>query len=354
MALFLFNYDVELEWSGEAALDAHDKLPWHLLNQQALLLWPLMQPGDQLAVYELPDPKLVASLAERIGFSPEWFQVNGGPTNRVAQDLLGQMEPGSVDLVPWGNSSSVDRLAGREVDMLAARFCSKLFFHQLRPPELAPHSAILDDPDWVEPMLKQALRDWGTVMVKHPWGSSGRKNMKLDKLTPKTLVTLRRWVLQSGGILVEAWHEINQEWSLQYQIESTGPRLLGVSRLHVGADGSHQASGAGEQPPKELKSLFGAAEAILQVLLKEGYRGPLGIDVWESGGRFYLSELNPRLTMGRLALEWSKVFGVSGRLEVGHGPEVGPGWLVNLAGTTDTKKNWVTKFFPNPSERQKP
>jgi len=350
MALYLFNYDVEFEWAGDPAQEGHNTIPWHLLNRQALLLWPLMSEGDELAVYQRPDPKLVASLAPRLGFEPQWLEVASKPTNRIAQDLWGQVEPGSKELVPWGNSPSVDRLAGREVDPIGARFFSKLFFHQLRPPEFAPHSAMLDDPDWVEPMLKQALKDWGTVMVKHPWGSSGQKNLKITKLTQKTVTTLRRWVLQAGGILVEAYHQINQEWSLQYQLEPTGPRLLGVSRLYVAGDGSHQASGAGAQPPTEIKPLLAAAEAMLQIYFQEGFRGPLGIDVWESEGKFYLSELNPRLTMGRLALEWSKVFGVSGRLDVNHGSAVGPGWLVNLAACEEIGKTWVTKFLPDTDE----
>lgn len=345
--LFAYNYDFEFELAGAQAQPARHRLPWHLLNRQALLLWPLLSPGDSLAVYETPDPALVAPLAERLGFVPRWFVIPEVETNRIGQDLQG-LDLGGLELVPWGWSPSMERLAGRDTGFLPARFNSKLFSQALRPKELAPRSAVVDDSQWLPRFLAQAQAEWGRLLVKHPWGTSGKWQLALDgPPTAKVLATAKAWIREAGGVLVEERLPLEAEWSLQFEVEPSGPKLLGVTRLFCDPMGSHRANQVGPVPQVPLKPVLLAAEAMAKILAQEGYLGPLGVDLLESGGSLKIGELNARLTMGRLCLEWARALGEPGRLEVGPPGTLKPGLRLNFVYSDKLSRGWETVFQPN-------
>ncbi|OGG99737.1 MAG: hypothetical protein A2600_14015 [Candidatus Lambdaproteobacteria bacterium RIFOXYD1_FULL_56_27] len=347
--LFAYNYDFEFELAGAQVQPARHRLPWHLLNRQALLLWPLLEPGDFLAVYEEPDPALVAPLAERLGFVPKWWVIPAQETNRVGQDLQG-MDLGGLELVPWGWSPSMERLAGKDTGLLPARFNSKLFSHALRPKELAPRAAVVDDPQWLPRFLAQAQQEWGRLLVKHPWGASGKWQLALDgPPTAKVLATARAWVREAGGVLVEERLPLEGEWSLQFEVEANGPKLLGITRLFCDPMGSHRANQVGLQPQVPLKPVLQAAEAMAGVLAQEGYLGPLGVDLLESRGGLKIGELNARLTMGRLCLEWARALGEPGRMEIGPPGTMGPGLRLNFAYSDKLGRGWETVYQTNPT-----
>ncbi|MDT8447083.1 MAG: hypothetical protein RRB13_09370 [bacterium] len=347
--LFLYNYDFEFELAGLPHEPVQGRKPWYFLNRQALLLWPLLSEGDALAVYQIPPDEVTGPLKERLGFLPQWVLVQGKETNRIGLDLLGQQaQLAEFELIPWGWSPSLEQLAGAPPSLMAARGNSKLFGHQLRPPEFAPQAAIIDEVDLLEDMLNQARADWGPLLVKHPWGSSGRLSERLEG--PASAKQLERWALwinECGGLLVEKRMELSAEWSLQYDLAPTGPRLIGVTRLYTDSNGAHRANALGQQPSEAIKPMLSGAEAMVRIFWSEGFRGPLGLDVLESAGRFFLGEVNLRLTMGRLALEWGRALGIAGRLEVGSQEGSSGAQLINRVSTPDGSKIWWTYFYPN-------
>ncbi|OGG95315.1 MAG: hypothetical protein A2527_07270 [Candidatus Lambdaproteobacteria bacterium RIFOXYD2_FULL_50_16] len=307
MTLFLFNYDCEFEWANDPAQVANPQSPWAVLNAQAPILWPLMQPGDRLAVYG--HPQFSTEFAEILGFVPELWPVQGGPTNRVTLDL----GPYSGAICPWGWSPRALKLAGRPVDLTYKKLFSKTFD---RPHPLAPPCHLVSGPETLPEALAQAYQDWGPTRVKHPLGSSGRLSaIYLGGPPPKAWF---RWAKE--GLILEKQLDLKAEWSLQFELEPEGPRFLGGTKLFTTRQGAHLGNWAGPMGG-HLAPLEPTALALAQKVFKEGYLGPLGIDILETTERLYLGEINPRLTMGRLALEWSAKLGQPGLLSMsGPGP----------------------------------
>ncbi len=167
------------------------------------------------------------------------------------------------------------------------------------------------------------------VVVKEALGLAGRNAIRLWE--PEVLSAQRRWIEKAcaGGrsVVVEPWLERTADFSLQLEIEDAGPRLLGFTGLEVDRRGQYLGNhvapaphglpaavtralrGSGLMPPDALGFLREFAVFVGQRLAGEGYRGPLGVDAFvyrDADGRHRLKplvELNPRHTMGRVALE---------------------------------------------------
>ena len=168
------------------------------------------------------------------------------------------------------------------------------------------------------------------VVVKQAFGLAGHNALRLWE--PELLAAQRRWIERSlqGGkeLVVEPWLERLADFSVQFEMEASGLRLLGYTGLVTDARGQFLANTAAANfaralPPTVLacfRDVRGAAaalrvtmEAVGRALETElqavGFRGPLGVDAFvyrDAEGHARLKpvvEINPRYTMGRLTLE---------------------------------------------------
>jgi len=165
-----------------------------------------------------------------------------------------------------------------------------------------------------------------SLLLKRPYSAAGGG---LLRLFPAELLALaaRSFSKRSrreGGFLLEPWHERVFDFSVQYQIEKGGARFLGFVEQRLSPAGRYRGSLAMPRfcqglPPELARCLAtealplydpegGLAQAILRWTRQVGYEGPLGVDAYlhrEAGLLKHrpVCEINPRYTMGRVALE---------------------------------------------------
>lgn len=183
------------------------------------------------------------------------------------------------------------------------------------------------------------------VLLKAPFSSAGRGHVRLgtaarseepnDKeLTPSQLGWLRRIIEEQGGVVVEWWQQRSVDFSAQYEVNAQGAvQFQGMTRLLNDANGHYLGTFVCNKWTRGLSSdlaryLFHEASALsfyrdelpklIEPLLQEHhFDGNFSIDAYvaDTGDENHpyllrkIVELNPRMTMGRVAHELLKKSG---------------------------------------------
>ncbi len=172
------------------------------------------------------------------------------------------------------------------------------------------------------------------AMIKAPYGTAGMQVKDISEL--KNLDGplggwIRKLLRTQGGVIIEPFLNRVADLSIQLKIQDQETTLLEVRQFITGSHHEYQGTLLGPKlfrlNPQTLRFFHAAfqpwKEFLRQLgdqLRKEGYRGPAGVDafLWKTQkGELKLKplvELNPRWTMGRVALELEKslIPGVSG------------------------------------------
>ena len=174
-----------------------------------------------------------------------------------------------------------------------------------------------------------------TVVLKAPYGCSGQNmlRVKSNELTVAETNWLNKILKEQNSIIIEPW--FNKVVDLSYQAKISEEKkhvAIGMTRFITDSRGQYKATFVGKKTDdlsKELTKFMynkysiynGIEEILLQTsLLISNYlcdfkfEGPYGIDAFiykdinsKYGFRLkHLSEINPRYTMGRVAIEVSK------------------------------------------------
>ncbi len=186
--------------------------------------------------------------------------------------------------------------------------------------------------DWTaaRQYLEGSLARAQVILAKAPWGTSGSMNKRV--LNAEELDTnLGRWIQNiistHGSIVLEPWLEKVADLSLQIEVGEKS-KVLGVRRFLNGRRleyrGTYLGTKLGSLSAEQNRFLHAATsqksplarweemgEAIGAALYAGGYRGNAGVDgmLATSGGQLFLRpivEVNPRWTMGRVAIELEK------------------------------------------------
>ncbi len=192
---------------------------------------------------------------------------------------------------------------------------------------LAPE--VCDDVREIDKLLSE-LSSWKAV-CKSPFSAAGRGVRILpncDSPTGKNWQWLRQTIQQQTAVVIEPFHERVFDFSVQYHFDGQSLKRLGLIRQSVTANGQYRGSIAAgkfcQGLPTDLakflmnealsvyepKSKFG--KSLSRFLSAKNYSGPVGVDAYvfrDSGGNLChrpVCEINPRYTMGRLALEIRK------------------------------------------------
>jgi uncharacterized ferritin-like protein (DUF455 family) len=184
------------------------------------------------------------------------------------------------------------------------------------------------------------------VALKAPWGSSGRGAVRV--LGGVWATDQERWLTRTlqaqGAVVVEPWLERLVDLSLQLEVDDARVRELGLTRFLTDARGQYRGCAVGPAlhglDGELLRALHGdgllaqlreAGSFVGERLRAEGHRGPAGIDafLFRRDGAVRLRplvEVNPRLTMGRLALALGERLapGKSGLWRQLRGPDLRP------------------------------
>jgi uncharacterized ferritin-like protein (DUF455 family) len=161
------------------------------------------------------------------------------------------------------------------------------------------------------------------VVLKGPWGTAGNRIRRLRERQDLD-ASLEKWIRSTigaqGSIVVEPWLDKLHDLSIQIEVqEGDRVRLLGARQFITDSRWQYRGTILGSSfrglSAESLRFVHHAlprwsefARDVGRALGAAGYRGPAGLDamVWktpEGALRFKpMNELNPRWTMGRVAL----------------------------------------------------
>jgi len=222
---------------------------------------------------------------------------------------------------PWGTVEDV-----RRVDKVASVEIRKNFYGA-HPSEFW----VSDDTHVVRTVAEAASFFGRSWIAKAPLSAAGQRRVLLDQ---KPAESWLRRQLEAGPVVVEPWYSRCIDLSVQLEVDDDGARTLGVSRFWTASNGAYRGSVIGPWsmglPGDVLRALHGGGgSSLINGALADmgkyvgaqlhalGHRGPVGIDAMvvhtEAGLRMLpILEINPRITMGRIAIAVHKQTGGRG------------------------------------------
>jgi hypothetical protein len=351
--LYWFNPACDLT-AGRGATFVPRMAVRDLADDLAMLPALLAAAGDLVVVPERPAPAFLQALQMAGLPVPElvvWEPLSRPPPAELATRRL-------ADLQPWGWSpdsvTAMTPLAGQLPESVAHPSMRwhdvgrELYAKTWSAAWLADIVADLRarEGDWIcgpevvgsscasETEAKRLLTagfggSWQRAVVKADYGAAGGQQMIVGAadLEEYQQRWLRRVLREAGRVVIEPWLDRKLDLSAQFEVDDDGSlRLLGVTRFL--ADGRGRFQGVfvhnmfgGSQPDvthlldddgrdsRRLWRLFDHIGACLHKCLPAGFRGALGIDAFvyhdTTDGALRLKpivEVNPRFTMGRVAL----------------------------------------------------
>lgn len=161
------------------------------------------------------------------------------------------------------------------------------------------------------------------LVMKAPLGSSGRNmaRIRVPGLSAAQEAWLKGILAAQGEVVVEEWLDRVADLSVQMHVGERRRPVLGVTRFLTDGRGQYVGHKLGRKyedlEPKVLRALHedgllarleATAQHVAEALAAEGYEGPAGLDalIYRVGDAVRLKaivEVNPRYTMGRVALE---------------------------------------------------
>lgn len=189
--------------------------------------------------------------------------------------------------------------------------------------------------DTVRDLLTSGCR----VVLKAPFGASGRGMIRVfgDAELHKATAWAERTIAQQGSVVVEPWLDRVADFSVQLNVGDDGAvRIVGITRFATDERGQYRGTLLGA-PLRDLSRplrqaivgpgrrwrMFDHLEAaggfVGDRLAAQGHRGPAGVDALvyrDEEGAFRLKpivEVNPRCTMGHIALAVGKQLGPARR-----------------------------------------
>ncbi|MBI2503508.1 MAG: DUF455 family protein [Candidatus Latescibacteria bacterium] len=315
-----------------------------LAQDLALLPLYLCAPDDVVLVPRRPSLDFLRSLS-RAGFAiPELVE------HPLGSPLAGELAQRKLsDLRPWGWSPQVERVAAPLREQLALpqgwrEQWRALYSKAWSTAALRDFLRICNE-DWLADaqvvgqacanmeevgaqLARRAAEGWDLAVVKGAFGAAGQSQVRLAPLQSRAdqLAQVARLLETQGEVVVEPWLDKLVDLSAQLEISAPGQaRLLGWTRFFTDGRGQYRGSfvsqpiagldqsirrflcGEGRDQRRLWRFFEGLGEFLAERLADSGYTGPLGVDalIFRQQGRLRLKpivEINPRFTMGRVAL----------------------------------------------------
>jgi uncharacterized ferritin-like protein (DUF455 family) len=174
--------------------------------------------------------------------------------------------------------------------------------------------------------VKQILESGNPAGIKAPYGTSGiqvRKILRQEDINDSFRGWLKNILSTQGAVIVEPWLDKLYDLSIQMEIKDECIHLLDARQFITGRRNEYRGTYLGRKMtslrPEHIRFLQTTLPRwnpflrdLGNTLRNQGYRGPAGVDalIWkDENGNLKLKplvELNPRWTMGRVALELEK------------------------------------------------
>ena len=174
--------------------------------------------------------------------------------------------------------------------------------------------------------IEMQLIQWGTLMIKAPWSSSGRGLQPISKtpVHPKVWEKIIAIINEQGFVMVEPLLKKKMDLALQFELKNRKVTYLGISRFITDSKGQYMGNylngfpDSADQQVKifaELipeKVLGPLTTAIENSKLASHFEGSFGVDMLifqDKSKRLKVNpclEINVRQTMGLLSLHLEK------------------------------------------------
>lgn len=331
--LYYFNGDAELQAARYP--DAyHPKHSAMSLNTDLeILLCFLARRDDVVLLRHLPSQEHRKKLAD-LGFVlPEFVELSdrGGlnDDDLLYRRRLHAFRPWakSPDLRAWfGGLSFTSPLAEKTLDWTPD---SRLLFSKARQSQLLPHwfgeTCVAQEANEVLATVDRWDHAGVIQVVWKPSLSTAGRGMRRISLADLKAHFLSEQVNPFAGGIFEPWHERVFDFSVQYEIHSGEIRFMGFVRQMVSPAGAYRGSIVQTKFCQDLDSVMARflmtqalpvyqvdnsfARDILAWAADHAYEGPLGVDAYVhrlrdgSLAHRVLCEINPRYTMGRVAID---------------------------------------------------
>lgn len=312
--LHICNPYFEWELKGKALKNIEDASLAHPIFAQLQFLPLLYAPPEEgLIVSAKPDEKFCK---HRLYFPDEPL-------------------PKGEKIVDWGGSQLIEQFAKKNSLAYALPnwqtlelLNSKLFSFERFP---LPGAQRISTPEELKSYISKAT---GPIVVKDCLESSGRGHFFFHPDQPKDLAPL----FKSGHPLIaEPWVERTQDFSTQWEITPQGEiHYLGLTICHNDALGKYRASEVGHPTFQVDLKIY---EKLLEEIAALGFFGNLGIDAMFYGKDQLqpVVEINPRKTMGFVALQFQKLHFPNQHLTLSfdesHGTNLLPDFAITKKGT---------------------
>jgi hypothetical protein len=177
--------------------------------------------------------------------------------------------------------------------------------------------------------IENAITDWGRLILKAPWSSSGRGLQPITKtpVHPKVWEKIDSIIGEQGFIMAEPYQNKVHDMALLFELKNGSTHFLGVSHFFTnnkGQYGGNWLNGLPENHSSELTDFIQKRieelkqpliNAIDNSLMAKNYEGVFGIDTLifrDINNELRINpclEINVRHTMGMISLQFEKWLG---------------------------------------------
>lgn len=204
---------------------------------------------------------------------------------------------------------------------ILTHFLSSFYSETILPAEFAPKICTTQND------FETALHNWGEIMVKAPWSSSGRGLQPITKtpVHPKVWEKVLGIVKEQGYAIAEPLLKKVFDFSFQFEIKPGKIDFLGISNFSTNNKGQYEGNFLNGLPSIIEKRVLEFAEIavseirlpLIKILensqIASCYEGVFGVDTLiysDKNNRLKINpclEINVRHTMGLLALRLEKL-----------------------------------------------
>lgn len=362
--IYYFNPACEFEISRGSIGFTPNKSMQNLQHDCASLMQFIASKDDIVLISKIPNVSFLKKIQSCGFILPEWVEYNKNSinVNSVLQNYIGYIfpwgwSPESINLINIFSTKLIGKsifhknifqnyFYEKQIKHLYSKVYSTELIYKIQKyfkniqdilsqentlPSVANclESAIVH----IEKYLSNS--EIQTVVLKAPFGCSGMNMRRVNsvKLNISELNWLNRILKSDKFIIIEPWYEKVADFSYQSKITEQGLTVpLGMTRFVTNDQGQYKATIISKKSDylssdvvkfihNRYENYYGIEEILQETsnivasFLKENFfEGPFGLDAFiykdinsKYGYRLkVISEINPRITMGRVALEISK------------------------------------------------
>jgi hypothetical protein len=340
--IYLFNPTSDFAIANGSPFWQPNKVLQKMEADLSILPSYFAHPSDYVLVEQIPSENFIGILTKTDIDLPEFVFRNNALKNSVFQQLsFGK-------LIPWGWCPAAHNLLSPLKGSVSHEFRSspvfnwtdksRYYYSREFALQVLNHfqsefssENILDKQNsgkicTTQNEIERLIQQWGQLMIKAPWSSSGRGLQPITKapVHPKVWERVMAIIKEQDYLVAEPLLSKTADLAFQFEINKGIVRFIGLSHFFTDQKGQYQGNHLNGMPDiytHEIKSFIlnirnEIIEGLISVIEKTGladsYEGFFGVDtlIYTENNRLKINpclEINLRCNMGLLALHLEKL-----------------------------------------------